>query len=184
VKSPDDPPEPGTSLAAHLRELRAEVEALDAGEGEPLTDTVAQLLTAHYAAAARKAVAEGDGALDFKMLRALTADVVALRKGDHSAVRLRHEQERLAIERERWDAERQEQIGAALDALAEQIEGKPEARAAFDALRRIVEPANGAHLSEEERARRIREIFGLPPEPRHGISPETLTEIERAAHLL
>ena len=44
----------------------------------------------------------------------------------------------------------------------------------------------GEGLSAEERARRMREIFGLPPEEkrRRGLSAEALAEIERAAKLL
>ncbi len=42
----------------------------------------------------------------------------------------------------------------------------------------------GEGLSAKERARRIREIFGLPPERKNGLSPEALAEIERAAKLL
>jgi hypothetical protein len=44
----------------------------------------------------------------------------------------------------------------------------------------------GEGLSAEERARRIREIFRLPPEVerKNGLTPGTLSEIERAAKLL
>ena len=39
-------------------------------------------------------------------------------------------------------------------------------------------------MNEEERARRIREIFGVPEPTGRGLTPETLAEIERAASLL
>ncbi len=169
-------------LAQTLNELRAEVAALEDAGTEPLTDTLARFLTAHYAVAAKKAVTEMDGALDLKTLRTLTADVVALRQGDHSALRLRQEREWRDLERERWTEKRKELINAGLDALAEEVRDKPAARAAFDTLRQIVQPAAGERLSEEERAERIREIFGMPR--RQGLSPEALAEIERAARLL
>lgn len=172
-------------LAQTLRELRAEVAALHEPEAEPLTEVLAQLLTAHYAAAARGAVKKTDGALDFKTLRALTADIVKLRHGDHSALRLRQEREWIEIEREQLAANRQDKIEAGLDALAEEIKNEPAARRAYETLRRIVRPASGQRLSEEERAARLREIFGLPREPqRKGRSREALAEIERAARLL
>ena len=72
----------------------------------------------------------------------------------------------------------------ALAALAEQIREKPEARAAFAMLRDIVQPPDGPRLSEEEREQRFREIFSLPRAEHHGLSTETLAEIERAAKLL
>ena len=182
MKSPNEFPKPMSALAAHVGALRAEVAALEEADAEPLSDTLAGWLAAHYAAAARQA--EADGHLDLKTLRALTADVVALRKGDHSAKRLEQEREWLQIEHERWDAKQQDQIEAALRALAEQIREKPGARAAFDKLRDIVQPPDGPRLSEQERAQRLREIFGLPRMERRGLSPETLAEIERAANLL
>jgi hypothetical protein len=92
--------------------------------------------------------------------------VVELRKGDHTAERLQIERERLKLEKEKT----KEQIDEKLEELLKQPETK----------RRLF----GKGLNEEERARRIREIFGRPPEERNGLTPEALAEIERAAKLL
>lgn len=180
MREPTENQQASSALASHLRELRTEVAALDEAGAGPLTDVLAHWLAAHYAAAARSVAAEANGALDFKTLRALTVDVVALRQGDHSAIRLQHEKEWLAIERERRKPARKDQIETALDALAEEVETRPEAKAALDALVKAVHPAHRQPLTMEERADRIREVFGLAPKPKRGLSPETVAEIDRA----
>ena len=154
-------------LSAHLRELRAEVAELREAGAEALTDTLAHWLSSHYAAAARNAAEEAGGSgIPLTVLRGLTADVVALRKGDHSAARLLIEREWVEIER-----------------------GKSEERMRRKFEEWLKEPGTnerlcGKGLSPEERERRMREIFGLPAKGRGGISPETREEIERAMRIL
>jgi hypothetical protein len=124
------------------------------GEGRgSLTDTLAFWLVARYALATRR-VAETGGREGWRLLREMCGDIVALRKGDHTAERLQIERERLELEREKaekWTDEKLKEV-----------------------------------LKQPQRARRIREIFGLPPERKRkgGLSPEALKEIERAAKLL
>ena len=91
---------PLRTLSQQIRELRAEVTELNDAGAESLTDTLAHWLTAHYVAAA-KAAAESAGAagIDLKILRGLSADVVALRRGDHYSMRLEIERERLEHEK-------------------------------------------------------------------------------------
>ena len=127
----------------------------------PLTDTVAHWLAARYAVATRR-VAETGGREGWRLLREMCGDVVELRKGDHSAERLRIERERLELEK----AKSEEQIRQKLPELVKKF------------------GTSCGSLSEEERAQRMREIFGLPPERKNGLSPETLAEIERAAKLI
>lgn len=129
----------------------------------PLTDTVAHWLAARYAVATRR-VAETGGREGWRLLREMCGDVVELRKGDHSAERMRIDRERLELER----AKSEEHIRHKLPELVKKF------------------GINGGSLSEEERARRIREIFKRPldGERKGGISPETLAEIESAAKLL
>src|SRR6266542_3971499 len=127
----------------------------------PLTDTVAHWLAARYAVATRR-VAETGGREGWRLLREKCGDVVELRKGDHSAERLRIDRQRLELEK----AKSEEQIRQKLPELVKRF------------------GANRGSLSEEERAQRMREIFGLPPERKNGLSPETLAEIERAAKLI
>ena len=98
----------------------------------------------------------------------MCGDIVELRKGDHTAERLQIERERLELEKDKTEKRMREKI--------EEILKQPETK------RRLC----GEGLSAEERVRRIREIFKLPPERerKNGLTPETLAEIERAAKLL
>ena len=156
-----------TALSQHLRELRAEVAELGETGTEAVTDTLARWLSAQYAAAARKAGEEaGRAGIPLTVLRGLTADVVALRKGDHSAARLLIEREWVGIEREKSDDRMRKKF--------EEWLKEPGTQERF----------HGKELSLAERQRRIREIFGLSEAERPGLSPETLAEIERAAKLL
>ena len=82
--------------------------------------------------------------MEWARLRELCSDVVALRRGDHSAARLKIEQARL--ERERAVAE-------------EEVVAQSERWAANSAVR---ESICGHCLSQKEPERRLGEIFGLP----------------------
>lgn len=149
------------------RQLRAEVAAFAEAGVEPLTDTLAQWLTTQYISAARNAGEEAGGAgIPLTILRGLTADVVALRKGDHSAARLLIEREWVEIEREKSEARIRTKFEEWLKEPGTQ------------------ERIHGKELTLAERQQRIREIFGLSEAERPGLSKETLAEIERAARLL
>ena len=149
------------------RQLRAEVAAFAEAGSDALTDTLAQWLTTQYVAAARKAAEEAGGAgIPLAALRGLTADVVTLRKGDHSAARLLMEREWIEIERSKNEERMKRQF--------EEWLKEPGIR----------ERLCGKNLTPEEREQRIREIFGLPEKRRGGISRETRAEIERAMHIL
>ena len=91
-------------LAARLGEDAAELAAEDR---PPLTDTLALWVAARYAVATRR-VAEAGGVEGWRMLRELCGDLVELRRGDHSAQRLRMERERLDFDRQR-DREKTEE---------------------------------------------------------------------------
>jgi hypothetical protein len=104
-------------------------------------------------------------------LRGLIADVVALRRGDHSA-------ERLSVEREQLELNRQ-LLKERMETLFWEWAAKRENKS------RIC----GSALSTKEKAERIRQIFGrTEPQKREvsrgGISAETLRTIEQAAKLL
>ena len=82
-------------LAERLAEDAVELQA----EGRPpLTDTLALWLAARYALATR-AVAAQDGPEQWRLLREFSADVVELRRGDHSAARLQLEREQFELAR-------------------------------------------------------------------------------------
>jgi hypothetical protein len=108
---------------------------------------------------------EGSEALptrELRALRALCADIVELRRGDHSAARLKLEEGRLELERSKEEARVQERF--------EQWVKQPE----------IKERICGT-LSIEQREDRIREIFGRP---KAGLSKETVALIQEQAGLL
>jgi hypothetical protein len=160
------------SLPEHIREFMEEVADLKEAGAGALTDALAHWLTAQYVVAAKRvAVQAGVKGMDLKTLRGLIADAVALRRGDHSAERLRIEREQLDLNRE-LSKERMEK-------LFSEWAMKPENKS------RICDSG----LSADEKARRIRQIFGSDglantEEVRHGPSPETLRIIEKAAKLL
>ena len=132
-------------LAQRLGEDAAELQIEDR---PPLTDTLALWLAARYAVATRQ-VAQTEGAEGWRLLRELCADVVELRRGDHSAERLRIERERLELDREQEREQTEEEFWA----WAMQQENRD----------RICE----GHLCTEEREQRLRAIFGrLPAEPK------------------
>ncbi len=95
-------------LAQRLGEEAAELQA----EGRPpLTDTLALWLAARYAVATRQ-VAQTEGAEGWRWLRELCADVVELRRGDHSAERLRLEREQVQLEQQRLHEKTEEELWA------------------------------------------------------------------------
>ena len=119
----------------------------DAGEIEdtgptPLTDRVATWLTARYVVAARK-LAATDGEPDFAKLREFCSDLVALRRGDHYA-------ERLKLDRARLEFERQESPEQFEKRCREWLT-RPENR----------EKVYGPELSLEEKTARMRALFGM-----------------------
>lgn len=103
--SNDAPREPNEWFAEALsaaRELAVEVNELRQASEEPLTDALAQLLTAEYVLATKAAIRQAEGGLlDLNTLRTLCRDVAALRRGDQAAARLR-------LDRERFDEELRE----------------------------------------------------------------------------
>ena len=115
-------------VAARLGEDAAEWQA----EGRPpLTDTLALWVAARYAVATRR-VAETEGVAGWRLLREMCNDLVELRKGEHSAARLRMERERLELERAQerkkteeeywaWARENQERISQRFAAQAEKL---------------------------------------------------------------
>ncbi len=149
-------------IAERLRDDATEWSAEGRGA---LTDTLAFWLVARYALATRR-VAETGGREGWRLLREMCGDIVELRKGDHSAERLQIERERLELEKEKTEKWTDEKL--------EELLKQPQTK----------ERLCGKGLSAEERTRRIREIFGRPPESKGGLTSSALAEIERAAKLL
>ena len=151
---------------AALMAMAEEAKEMQEAAGGSVTDAVAGWLAPRYAQAAREQLEVSEGPERLKLLRTFAQDLALLRKGDHSAVRLRQEQEWLELER-----------------------GKSEERMRKRFVEWAKDPANqeqafGPKLSLEERQERIREIFGLAEPVKRGISDETRAEIERAMGIL
>jgi hypothetical protein len=147
-------------MLEQTRELAADAREISAATDGKLTDHLATVLAARYAAA----LSGWDGEVDepfrrkLRVLRGLCQDIVELRRGDHSGARLEMEQDRLEREKEKTEEEVVEHFRRWLQ---------------NPAVRDLV---CATWISPEERERRMREIFGLPPE-----SPGTTTAENRSA---
>src|SRR6266480_688704 len=99
----------------------------------PLTDTLAVWLASRYAVATRRVV-EAKGSESWRILREMCADVVELRRGDHSAQRLELEQERVAMQARDGLSRFKRRIVVGLETLSKYVEQHPKAKAAFNEL--------------------------------------------------
>lgn len=137
------------------RELTADASEITAATEGRLTDHLATVLAARYAAALAgwNGVATEEFRRKQRALRGLCQDIVELRRGDHSGTRLQMERERLEREREKNEEE--------VIAHFQRWLRNPE-------VRDLVCQDWG---SPEERRRRLREIFGRPPKPPEAASP-------------
>jgi hypothetical protein len=130
------------------RQLSAEAAELQPPGAPPLIDPTGVWLTARYLLAIRKSAAKNpDGEPDLKALREFCQDFVALQRGNHSAARLKIEQERLEREREKTE----EEVFAQFNKWAKKSE-------VHDCLCRD-------WVSFDEQERQLREQLGLPPKP-------------------
>jgi hypothetical protein len=111
-----------------------------AGE-KALADRLAVWLAGRYIVVTRKLIENEDDPSAWKLLRELCHDVVALRRGDHSAEWLRLDHERLELRRKRED---REEKGAATNPPAAADQAAPA-------------------MSEEEQEAAWRQIFGMQP---------------------
>ena len=123
------------------------IEISEAAEGS-LADHLAMTLIARYAGMLSGWDGETNDEFRRKLraLRSLSQDIVELRRGDHSAARLKLEQEQLA-EKQEWS---EEELVSHFLRWARNTQVREQ----------ICENC----LSPEEKERRMREIFGLRPE--------------------
>jgi hypothetical protein len=140
---------------AQARELAADAQELTAATDGRLTDHLATVLAARYAAALAGCNGEVTDELRRRLraLRGLCQDIVELRRGDHSGARLNLERERLEREREKTE----EEVVAQFERWAK----NPQVR----------DWICQDWVNPEERKRRLRAIFGLPPEPPEAAAP-------------
>ena len=146
-----------------VREMADEVAVLKQAVAEPLADTLAQFLTVQYVVATKAAVRKTGGKpLDLTILRGLSSEVVALRRGDHYAERLRLERERLEMDCQ--------QTKDRLEKLFWEWAARPENK----------DKICGSLMTPKQKAQRIREIYGRAPletepeEPEESSDPATL----------
>ena len=86
---------------AWAQEMIKETGELQPAEAPPLTDRMAVWVTTRYLLAVRKLTEQtGAAATDLPVLQEFCHDLVALRRGDHCAARLKIAQERLSWRRE------------------------------------------------------------------------------------
>jgi hypothetical protein len=124
---------------SEVRRVVAEARELSEAADGALTDNLAAWTAGRYAIATRQLAAkDGNGAVDWNLLRALCHDLVDLRRGDHSAESLRIERERLEMDRaeknedferrvREWVKENREQICQGFMTEAQKIDKVREA---------------------------------------------------------
>jgi hypothetical protein len=96
-----------------VRHMDADADELNQASKIRLTDLLAQRLAARYVIAAQAlGQSSAEGEIDLKLLRELCGDIVALRKGDHSAERLKLERERLEFDSDQLRELRDEEFSA------------------------------------------------------------------------
>ena len=174
---------PKSTLAeakAALPAMTQEAAELKGVAGGSITEAVADWLGPHYALAARERLAEVEGTERWEILRAFVEDWALLRRGSHQAERLQLEREQLELER----AQSRERMEKRFWEWAQKPENKG----------RICDRG----LSQEEKAERIREIFGysrrtprtaagtpeVQPPASGGLSAENLRVIEEEGGIL
>jgi hypothetical protein len=140
---------------ADARELAADAAELESATEGRLTDHLATVLAARYASVL--AGWNGEVTEEFRRklraLRGLCQDIVELRWGDHSGARLRMERERLERERDKTE----EEVVAHFERWAKNPQ--------------VHDWICQGWVSPEERNRRLRAFFDLPPEPAEEAAP-------------
>jgi hypothetical protein len=109
----------------------------DAKNVAPLTDTLSFWVASRYAVKIRR-VLEAKGTESWRLLRQMCADVVELRRGDHSAQRLVLERERAAAGERDAHMKWKRKVVIGLETLSKYVAKHPEAKTAFDELVRQV----------------------------------------------
>jgi hypothetical protein len=160
---------------SQARELAADAKELTAATDGRLTDHLATVLAARYAAA----LAGWDGEVTeefrrkLRVLRSLCQDIVELRRGDHSGARLNIKQERLEREREKTEEEVVEHFKRwatnpeVRDWICQDWVSPEERERRLCVIfgREPNSPDAEATDESEEKERQIPEIYGLPPKP-------------------
>jgi hypothetical protein len=180
---------PGSNLAeakTMLAAMVAEAHELNAVAGGSVTDAVADWLAPQYLLAAQGKLEATAGTGHYEVLQTFVQDWAMLRHGDHTAERLHIERQRLKLAERDAEHRWRTKIRAGLDALLEELQNNPKAKAAYEAmdeaLRVEEEPEKEKEFREWLKKPEIRkEVFS---ELTRGLSPETLRKIEEELHPL
>jgi hypothetical protein len=126
---------------AESRRIVAEGRQLAQTSPRPLGDHLAAWLLGRYIVATRQLTQNPKNRAAWKMLREICHDVVALRRGEHSAEWLRLDREKLELQRLRDEREAKKK-------------SKPNSE--------VAQPLSP--LTDAEKERRFRQIFGMEPQ--------------------
>ena len=142
---------------AQVRELAADAEELAGAADGALVDHLATVLSARYARALADWPSETTDEFqrELRSLRGLCQDIAELRRGDHSAARLKIEQERLQRDRDQTEEEVVEHF--------KRWARNPQVR----------DWICSDSLNQQEREARMRAIFGLSPEKPASPAPQS-----------
>jgi hypothetical protein len=147
-----------------VRELAGDAAELTEATNGLLADHLSTVVSARYAAA----LAGWQGELtedlrrNLRALRTLSQDIAEMRRGDHSAARIKLERDRLEQEREKSEAE-----------IVEHFKRWAQNPTVRDWVCQV-------WVTPEEREQRLREIFGLEPKPETpGAAPPAQSESEQ-----
>jgi len=141
-----------------VQHLNNDIISLRAIAGD-ITDNVALWLTSRYLVAAQSMI-DKDGALDWKMLREFCSDLVALRRGDHSHWRLTLDTSRQQNEDQVELDRRAGGFKLGLEALEVVVAKKPEAKAAYHELLKILHQS-GEDVSKDPLVEGLELLRGL-----------------------
>ena len=124
---------------ALARELAADAAELKHLTKTPLSDVAAPLLAAKYMVLLQ-ALNAANPTTDWKQLRQLCNDLVALRQGDHSAVHLKLEHRQVEVAESALQMKQQALVDVALDAFKNGLQAQPKALAAYHEFREKIRP--------------------------------------------
>jgi hypothetical protein len=118
-----------------ISRLSADTVELKEASRDLLTDKLAVWLAARYVVVAQSLAASPDGdAADWKRLREFCSDLVALRKGDHSAERLELDREHLDLAGHDFELKRDGAMEVFFQQFGKEAQAHPEVSATVEAL--------------------------------------------------
>ena len=125
-----------TEAKAALVAMAVEAVEIEKALCGPVTDAIAGWLASQYALAARERLATAKGDERMEILHTFAQDWAALRKGDHNAVLIALESQRVAFAEQDCLNKVKRKIIVGLETFLGYVKQHPEAQAAYDELAR------------------------------------------------